>query len=201
MKKNQRLINLQIREEQGIYSLLKKQIKSKLGIPMDIEDLVIKNGEIVSLKLKEINEQKDLFQILIDTTEKTRSVNGDIKIKENRISTYATVGGYEFCIWADKSYGYYLCYQDFLLDYEQLMEDNSSISPTETKANYNKLLTYLKELGVHLVYVSKEAKRYENLVYLKINANFLEVAEEACTRLKEYDNWLGKYAERCGFKF
>lgn len=38
MRKNERLVNLQIREEEGIYSLLKKEIKSKLGIPMDIED-------------------------------------------------------------------------------------------------------------------------------------------------------------------
>lgn len=81
------------------------------------------------------------------------------------------------------------------------MEDNSSISPAETKANYNKLLADLKELGAELVYVNKEPRIYENLVYLKINANFLNISEKACKLLKEYDNWLGKYAENCGFKF
>lgn len=201
MRKNERLVNLQIREEDGNYSLLKKAIKSKIGIELDIEDLVIKNGEIVSLKLKEIDKSKDLFQLLIDSTESTRSVNRDVTINGTMISTYATISGYEFFIWADKSLGHYLFYQDFLLDYEQLMEENQSICSVECKSKYEKLIMDLKNIGVELVYVSKEARTYENLVYLKVNANFLNISEKACKLLKDYDNWLGKYAQNCGFKF
>lgn len=201
MRKNERKVNLQIKEEQGYVSFLKKEIKNQLNTLIDIENLVISNGEIVSLKLKEINEPKDLFQILIDSTEATRSVNGDIKIEDDRISTYATVAGYEYFIWADKSCGHYLHYQDFLLDYEQLKEENNKICPVETKANYDSLIADLNELGVKLEYLQKESKTYEYLVYLKVNANFPEVAEKACARLREYDSWLGKHAEECGFRF